>query len=258
MKVSALSSGSSGNCFYIENEKRNRSILVDCGISCKQVEERLAHIKKDPNKIKAVFVTHEHTDHIKGIDVFARKFNVPIFAPKKIAQNHFLCSDSSLINEIKNDETIKFGKMHITAFPKSHKSLDPVSYNLLENRKKLSVITDAGYACPNVIENVSDSNFLCIESNYDEKMLMEGMYPWPTKQWIKGDTGHLSNMQSAACVLEHGTRKLKDIMLCHLSQNNNTPEKALETYSYFMKQRHDIKPEINISLRDSATQLFRV
>jgi phosphoribosyl 1,2-cyclic phosphodiesterase len=258
MKISALASGSSGNCFYIENEKKNQGILVDCGISCKQIELRMANLNKNPEKIKAIFITHEHSDHIKGIDVFARKFQVPVFAPKKIIQDCFLTSDSDLLNGIKNDETLKILGLEISAFPKSHKSLDPVSYSIIQDNKKLSIITDAGYACENIIDNVANSVFLAIESNYDEKMLMEGKYPWPVKKWISSDIGHLSNVQSAACVLEHSGKKLKNIMLSHISQNNNTPEKALETYSYFMKQRGDIKPKIEISSRDFATQLFKV
>jgi phosphoribosyl 1,2-cyclic phosphodiesterase len=258
MKISALASGSSGNCFYVENEKKNQSILVDCGISCKQVEERLSFIKRSPEKIKAIFLTHEHSDHIRGVDVFARKFQIPVFAPKKMIHEAFLCSDSDLLNGIKNNETMKIAGLHVSAFPKSHKALDPVSYNLIKDNKKLSIMTDVGYACENIIDNVSDSNFLCMESNYDEKMLMDGSYPWPTKQWIKSDVGHLSNVQSAACVLEHGHKKLKNIMLCHISQNNNTPEKAMETYSYFMKQRLDMTPKIDISTRQFATPLFRV
>ena len=89
-------------------------------------------------------------------------------------------------------------------------------------------------------------------------MLEEGFYPWPTKQWIKSDLGHLSNTQSASCVLENATKKLKNIMLCHISQNNNTPEKALDAFNYFIKQRQDIKPKINVSLRSYPTELFKI
>lgn len=258
MKISALASGSSGNCFYVENDRKNQSILVDCGISCKQIEQRMNNINRNPKKIKAIFLTHEHSDHVRGVDVFARKFQVPIFAPKKMIHETFLCSENNLINGIKNDETIKIAGLEISAFPKSHKAIDPVSYGILQDGKKLGMMTDVGFACKNIINNVGDSNFLCIESNYDEKMLMEGKYPWPTKKWISSDIGHLSNVQSAACVLEHGSKKLKNIMLCHISQNNNTPEKALDTYSYFMKQRLDITPRIEISTRHFATSIFKV
>ncbi len=258
MKISALSSGSSGNCFYVENEKNEKAVLIDCGISCRKIEERLQNIKRNAEKIKAIFITHEHSDHIRGIDVFARKFNVPIYAPRKIAKSIFLCSDNGLINGISNKETLKIAGMAISAFPKSHLSIDPVSYSITDKNKKLSLITDAGHCCKKIIENVSDADFLCLESNYDQKMLEEGFYPWPTKQWIKSDNGHLSNEQSASCVLEHANNKLKRLMLCHISQNNNTPEKALEIHSYFYKQREKFNPAISLSLKSSATPLFKV
>ncbi len=258
MKISALASGSSGNCFYIENEIKNQAVLIDCGISCLQIEERLGCLKRSPKTIKAIFVTHEHTDHIKGIDVFARKFNVPIFATRKMIQQSFLCSDKELLNTIKNNETMKIIGLEVSAFSKSHKALDPVSYGLQKDNKKLSIMTDVGYACENITENVSNSDFLCLESNYDEKMLEGGRYPWPTKQWIKSNEGHLSNEQSASCVLEHANKRLKNLMLCHISQNNNTPEKALAIHSYFCKQRKDLNPKITLSLRQTPTNLFKV
>jgi len=257
MRVCALASGSSGNCFYVENEKSDKAILIDAGISCKQIELRLNSIGKNTDNIRAIFLTHEHSDHIKGVDVFARKFNVPIFATKKTC-SRFICKKEELIHNIKNNENVKFGKMEINAFSKVHLAGEPVSYNFIENDKKLSIITDAGHACKNIIENVSTSDFLCLESNYDEKMLEEGFYPWPTKKWIKSDEGHLSNVQSAACVLENSSRKLKHVMLSHISANNNTPEIALKTHNYFMSQRKDIKPEISVSVRQFATPLFMV
>ena len=260
MKISALSSGSSGNAFYVENEKNDKAILVDCGISCKRIEERLSSIKRKPENIKRIFLTHEHSDHIKGADVFARKFNIPIFATKKVIKSGFLCDDSELLNSIKNDETSKIIGLSVTAFPKSHLAVDPVSFSIFDSKqnKTLSIITDAGYACKNICDNVSSSNFLCIESNHDLDMLENGNYPWHIKKWIKSDIGHLSNTQAACCVAEHGTKKLKNIVLSHLSEHNNTPEKALDTFSYMLSQRKDLSPKLHASLRFSATPLFKV
>lgn len=254
MELSVLSSGSSGNCFFIEN--KGRSILVDAGISCKQIVERMNIIGKFPERIEAIFVTHEHSDHIKGIDVFARTFNVPIFATKKTAESGFLCSNEKLINYISNKETIKVAGLSIEAFSKSHKASDPVSFNI-NNSKRISIITDAGFCCPNIISSVKDSDFLCLESNHDELMLEEGPYPYFLKKWIKSDIGHLSNMQASLCVLEHAPAKMKGLVLSHLSETNNTPKIALKSFN-LLKERSDLHPKIFVSQRDVPTKIFNV
>ncbi|HRZ85336.1 MAG TPA: MBL fold metallo-hydrolase [Candidatus Paceibacterota bacterium] len=254
MEICALASGSSGNCFYVANDKC--SILIDAGISAKQIVERLNLIKKDPEDIEGIFITHEHSDHVKGSDVFARKFNVPIFATKGTVFNGFLCSNPELINIIRNNETLKIKGMEVTAFSKSHGAADPVSYSVVNN-KKISIITDAGYGCDNIISNVSDSDFLCLESNHDRNMLDNGPYPWPLKKLVGSDRGHLSNMQAALCVLEHGSQHLKHVMLSHLSKINNTPEIALNTFK-ILKERKDLNCKVTVSTREMITPIFKI
>jgi phosphoribosyl 1,2-cyclic phosphodiesterase len=255
MKLSVLASGSSGNCYFIEN--KSNAILVDAGITCKQIHERLAGLNKNPDKIKGIFVTHEHTDHIRGIDVFARAHNVPIFATRETINNSFLCSNDDLINPIKNNELVKLEGMEIQAFSKSHDALDPVSYTI-SNGKKISIITDLGKTCSEVIEHVSDSNLLCLESNHDEVMLDQGPYPYFLKKRIKSDQGHLSNIQAALCCLEHASKKTKQFVLCHLSKTNNTPALAFQTFTNMLKERSDLKPRVAVSNREFATDLFKV
>ncbi|MBI2630357.1 MBL fold metallo-hydrolase [Candidatus Pacearchaeota archaeon] len=255
MKVSVLASGSSGNCFYVENEES--AVLIDAGISAKQIVERLGMIKKNPEKIKGIFITHEHSDHIKGVDVFARNFNIPVFATKKTAKKCFLCSNQELVHLIKNNEVVDLGEMKVESFSKSHTAIDPVSYNVF-NGKKVSIITDLGYSCRNVLENVSDSDFLCLESNHDIRMLDDGPYPFYLKKWIKSDKGHLSNMQAGLCVLEHASSKLKNVVLSHISKTNNTPLLALTTFSGLVKERSDLTPRICVSNREIPTSLLKV
>src|SRR3989338_7263602 len=226
MEISALASGSSGNCFYIANEKS--AVLIDVGISAKQILSRLVNVGGDVRKIKGIFITHEHSDHIRGSDILARKLNIPIFATKATAQKGFLCSNKDLVNCINKDSIIKIEKLKIEAFSKTHSAADPVSYSIYEN-KKVSIITDAGHACKNIQNNIADCDLLCIEANHDELMLQEGPYPYFLKKWISSDEGHLSNKQAALSVLEHASSKLKNIVLSHLSQANNTPELALKT-----------------------------
>lgn len=254
MEFSALASGSSGNCFYVENN--GSAVLVDAGISAKQIVERLFVLGKNPEKVKAIFITHEHSDHVRGADVFARKFNVPIFATKKTSENCNLCSDFDLINIIRNNETVNIGGMRIEAFSKSHRASDPVSYNLY-NGKKISIITDIGYACENVVANITDSDALFLESNHDETMLENGFYPYYLKKWIRSDEGHLSNRQSALCVLENAHSRLKYLILSHLSQNNNTPLVALSSFN-ILKERKNLHPKVFVSGRETPSCLMRI
>ncbi|MEK6927116.1 MAG: MBL fold metallo-hydrolase, partial [Nanoarchaeota archaeon] len=169
MKVTAIASGSSGNCFYVENEKS--AVLIDTGISAKKINLRMNELKLNPRKIKGIFLTHEHVDHIRGTDVFARQLNIPIYATNGTAKNGFLCSNEELINVIGKNENINIGGLEVEAFEKNHKANEPVSFSIKEKNKVVSVITDVGVACKNVNERIGMSNFLFLESNYDPKML---------------------------------------------------------------------------------------
>lgn len=255
MEISALASGSSGNCFFISHQ--NEAILIDAGISAKQAINRLLAIGGNPEKIKAIFITHEHSDHIRGSDVLARKLKIPIFATKATAQKGFLCSDKSLINLIDKNTILKIGNLKIESFSKSHSAADPVSFNIYAN-KKVSVITDAGHACDNIKKHVSNCNFLFIESNHDEEMLENGPYPIYLKKWIKSDDGHLSNRQAAQCIKKYASAKLEKIILSHLSSTNNTPQIALSTFKEILKARNNFSPEIGVSVREQPTQLFKI
>lgn len=258
MRVCSLASGSSGNCFYVEDKSSKNAVLIDAGISAKKISERLSSINRDAKNIKGIFITHEHSDHIKGVDVFSRHHKIPIFATEKTIKNSELCSDSSLLNPIKNNECLFFEDLQVNAFSKSHQSIDPVSFSVSEKNKKISIITDSGYCCNNIHSNIQDSDFLCLESNHDIKMLEQGPYPTFLKQWIKSNTGHLSNMQAALAVLEYGNKNLNHIMLSHLSQTNNTPLLALHTFHNLIKERTDLKPKISVSPRERATELYNI
>lgn len=258
MKTFALASGSSGNSFYIENEKTREAILVDLGISCKRTNGILNLNSINPENIKGIFLTHEHSDHTKGVDVFARAFGIPIFLTKGTFQETFICSDENLINFIKNNETVKIAGLDIRTFAKPHDCKDPVSYSISHDRKTVSIITDIGHASKNVCEAVSESDFLFMESNYDIDMLKEGPYPYFLKKWILSDLGHSSNFQSSICLLEYASKKLKTIVLSHLSEVNNTSNIALRTAQSLIKERKDLCPEIFISGRYNASEIFRV
>ena len=229
-------------------------MLIDAGISCKQIVDRLSYLGEDPKKIKGIFLTHEHSDHIKGADVFARTFNIPIFATIGTIQNSFLCSKKELIQEINNQDLIKLAGMEIESFAKPHDASDPVSF-AIRNGKMISILTDIGHASKNVINAVKDSDFLVMETNHDLKMLKEGPYPYFLKRRIESEIGHFSNLHSGLCVLEHANSKLKNLMLAHLSEVNNTPGLALNTVNKLIKERIDLNPQIHLSSKKS-TPLF--
>ena len=182
---------------------------------------------------------------------------MPIYATEKLIKEEFLCSQKDLLNELSLNETISIGNMEIETISKSHKALEPVFFTI-SNGKKVSIITDAGFACNNIIKHVSDSDFLCLESNHDLKMLEEGPYPWHLKKWIKSDIGHLSNMQASLCVLENASSNLKNVVLSHLSEANNTPELAHKTFSDYIKERSDLRPNILVSSRFVPTSVIKI
>lgn len=253
MELSVLSSGSSGNCFYVEN--KGRAILIDAGISAKQICDRITEIGRKPESVEGIFVTHEHVDHVRGADVFCRKFNVPVFGTEKTL-NEFLFANSDLKKAISNNETLKIAGLEVEAFSKSHASADPISFNIVNN-KRLSIITDAGFACQNIISSIKDADFLCLESNHDPSLLEEGPYPHFLKNWIRSDIGHLSNMQAALAVLEHAHPRMKNLILCHLSETNNTPRHAVKSFS-LLKERYDLHPEIIISDKEKPTEIMKI
>lgn len=255
MELISLASGSSGNCFYIEHHKK--AILVDAGISAKQIALQLALKGKSPEHIHSIFITHEHTDHVRGCDVLARKLNIPIFATKKTIEARELCKNSDLIHPIHNRSRVEIAELTITAFPKSHAAADPVSFSV-ENDKKLVIATDSGFVDKQLEENIQDSDFLCLESNHDPDMLGSGPYPIYLKKWIRSDLGHLSNNQAALAILNHVPSSLKTILLSHLSQTNNTPQKALNTISSTLKQRNELIPELITAPRHQSTNIFSI
>lgn len=255
VEVSVLASGSSGNSFFVK--ANGLSFLVDAGISCKQIVERLAAIGRNIDDVKALLITHAHIDHVRGADVLTRKFNIPMYATDKTFESFsHLLKQKDQFNSITADKTFNIGDVEINPFSKSHDCADPVSYSITYEENTASIITDIGYACRNVRKAVSDSDILCLESNYDIDMLQNGPYPYYLKKRIAGESGHISNYDAALLAMEHASPKLRHIFLSHLSLNNNTPELALNTFK-ILKERKDLQ-DLNCSLtyRDRPTELF--
>ena len=257
LKGCALSSGSSGNCFYIESY--NARILIDAGISCRQVNERLERFARDIHDIDAIFISHEHWDHIRGLDVLCRGHRIPIFITKKTLECSGVPIDKSLINFIEPGKEMRIKDILVTPFSKSHDAFDPVSFLINYEDKNIGVFTDIGYCCNNIIEKVKKADLLFLESNHDIDMLKKGSYPAFLKKKILSKEGHLSNYDAAMLILEHAKKKLNHVVLSHLSINNNTEEKALKTFCGLVRHRKDLKKiDVSVSTRYKPTGMITI
>lgn len=223
----SLASGSSGNCLYVETP--DVAVLVDCGISGKKVIDTLKEIDKNSDKIKAVLVTHDHSDHISGIGVISRKLKIPVYASMPTMKS-ILNYDSKIDKyTIIDEEVFHIGDLEISVVKTSHDSPDSCGYIFQHENSKIVVMTDLGFVTNEIIKKCNGCNFAFIESNYDLKMLMYGSYPMETKRRIASEIGHLSNDDCGklACSLANsGTRKF---MLGHISSNNNMTTIAYNT-----------------------------
>ena len=234
MRLCTIASGSSGNCVYVGSEKIN--LLVDAGISTKRIENGLKGIDIKPDTIQGILITHEHTDHISGLRVMSRRYNIPIYATYETVQaimqkKTMKDIPKELFHYIKPNEEFKIKDIIIEAFETSHDASNPVGFTLKANEKKVGIATDLGVYDEYTISKLKDSNLLMIEANHDVNMLMVGQYPYFLKQRITGKKGHLSNEDSASLIVQLINDKLEHIILAHLSKENNYEELAYETIS---------------------------
>ncbi|UCH92347.1 MAG: MBL fold metallo-hydrolase [Candidatus Aminicenantes bacterium] len=239
IEVCGLASGSNGNAFFIRTGVD--CFLVDAGISCKQICRRLRQIRHHIDEIKAIFITHEHSDHVRGLRVLLDRFQIPIYITEKTYNRLPEVIDENLVHFIESDDSITFNNTLIQSMPKSHDAVDPSLFSFYYKDKKISVVTDIGYACDNVIEAVKGAHIVFLESNYDETMLWEGFYPYFLKQRVAGEYGHLSNAMAGELILNHASPGLEYVLLSHLSENNNMPDIALETFQSVIKEREDLR-----------------
>ncbi len=249
--VSSIASGSNGNCYYISNGED--AILVDAGISCRETERRMVRQGLSMQQVRAIFVSHEHTDHVKGLSVLANKYQLPVFLTDGTRRACRLAIPERLLHPLTNMQAISVGGLTVTSFRKYHDAADPHSFIIQQDGFTVGVFTDIGRVCEPVAEFFSQCDAAFLETNYDADMLMQGRYPFFLKNRIRGGYGHLSNAEALELFMQHRSPRLRHLFLSHLSRDNNNPELV-----YRLFEQHKGETEIILAGRDRETSVYQV
>lgn len=258
----SLFSGSSGNCLYVGTQKTN--ILIDAGLSGKKIISSLNEIGISPKSINALLITHEHIDHVRGAGVLSRMFNIPVYANNNTwgaMENLIGRVNDDNIKVIDGDEPFAINDIEIKSFKTPHDAADPVGYCLFNGGKKISIATDIGHVSDIVFSNIKDSDLIMLESNHDVEMLKFGPYPYILKRRILSDIGHLSNSDAGNAIVKLIGNKYMNIILGHLSEQNNFPELAYQTVLSILAENcinvgEDVK--IDLANRSSVSNFFEL
>lgn len=251
LQISSLNSGSNGNCYYIGNDRE--AILIDAGISCKETEKRMLRSGLSIEKIKAIFISHEHADHISGLAVLSKKYQIPVYITPATLRAARTKIEKHLIHTFQSDETVAIGQLHIIPFQKEHDADDPHSFIICQGKSKVGVFTDIGIACEKVIHYFKQCDAAFLESNYDEDMLMNGSYPFILKKRITNGKGHLSNKQALELYKMHRPAHMSHLILSHLSSNNNRPDIVQSLFS-----RHAEGRTVVVASRYEETPVYSI
>ncbi len=240
IKFISLASGSSGNCYYLGTDKHG--ILIDAGIGIRTIKKELKEINVSLSNVCAVFITHDHADHIKAVGHLGEKYNIPVYSTREIHEgiNKSYCMTEKLstsVHYINKGEPMKMEEFKISAFEVPHDGTDNVGYCVEIGDKIFSFLTDLGHITETAAHYICKANYLILEANYDLEMLRMGPYPKYLKERIAGPNGHMSNTDTADFLADNINEHLKYIWLCHLSKDNNHPELAYKTVEWKLKSK---------------------
>ncbi len=249
--IASLNSGSNGNCYYIGN--KNEGVLIDAGISCRETERRLKHLGLSIKMVKAIFITHEHADHINGLPKLVKKHHLPAYMTRETRSNLKSGWREMGSFTFQAYEPVTIGSLTITGFPKSHDAVDPHSFIVSQDNINVGVFTDTGRFCDHLIKNFNRCHAAFLEANYDEAMLETGGYPQHLKDRIRKGFGHLSNKEALQLFLSHRAPFMSHLILSHLSANNNKPEIVEELFNSVAGET-----EIIIAARRKETALYHI
>jgi len=249
--IASLNSGSNGNCYYIGNH--TEAVLIDAGISCRETEKRMRNLGLRMDKVKAVFISHEHIDHIKGVEVLAKKHNLPVYITAVTLGNTHMRPAPHFVRNFIAHEAVTIGSLKVTGFPKWHDAADPYSFVIDTGDIRIGVFTDIGAPCEHVIAYFSGCHAAFLETNYDEQMLENGRYPYHLKKRISGDHGHLSNTQAVELFNNYRPSFMTHLLLSHLSKDNNHPDVALAAFA-----PHSGNVAVSVASRYNETEVFHI
>lgn len=249
--IAALNSGSNGNCYYVGNDEE--AILVDAGISCRETEKRMLRIGLSMHKVKAIFISHEHSDHIKGLCALAAKYNLPVYiSPDTLAACRINIREE-LIRFLRNNEVVQVGSLNVTGFLKIHDASDPYSFVIACGKTKIGVFTDIGEACEQLIFHFRQCHAAFLEANYDDSLLEKSAYPYFLKRRISGGRGHLSNKKALELFTTFRPSFMSHLLLSHLSKDNNCPDLVARLFT-----QHASNTEIIVASRYEETQVYTI
>jgi phosphoribosyl 1,2-cyclic phosphodiesterase len=249
--IASLNSGSNGNCYYVGNDQE--AVLIDAGLSCRETERRMRRLGLALDRVKAIFISHEHDDHIRGLEVLSRRYQLPVYITDPTLEQCRFPPDPPLIRSFRAGEAIQIGGLSVHAFSKTHDASDPYSFVVSSPTVRIGVFTDLGVVCDNLIAHFTQCHAAFLETNYDEEMLEKGRYPWPLKQRIRGGQGHLSNRQALDLFAAYRPPFMSHLLLAHLSQDNNRPELA---QALFEEQSRGTA--ITVASRHNETEVYAI
>lgn len=257
----SLYSGSSGNSLFVQSSETK--ILVDVGLSCKKIETALNSISINPSTIDAILITHEHTDHVQGLGIFSKKFDIPVFATEGTfnnMQNQTSRLKEENINIFKVGDNFKINDINVHAFKIPHDANDPCGFNLISDNKKISIATDIGHMNKEILTALEGSNFVLLESNYEPKVLECSSYPYSLKSRIASNTGHLSNEMAGKTISYLLNSGLQSAMLGHLSKESNTPDLAyLSVVNELISNNfNENSLDLSVAYRDMPSKIIKL
>lgn len=249
--IASLNSGSNGNCYYVGNDQE--AILVDAGISCRETEKRMSRLGLRMDKVKAIFISHEHTDHIRGLSNLSAKFNLPVYITSGTLNGCRFNLREDLIRPLYSHQQIRIGSLQVTGFPKLHDASEPHSFIVGCGATRVGVFTDLGAACEQLIAHFRQCHAAFLEANYDEELLSKSAYPYFLKKRISGGMGHLSNRQALELFTTHRMPGMSHLLLSHLSKDNNRPELVAELFG-----AHANGTEIIVASRNEESAVYTI